>query len=113
MVTLTESAVKAVSRFIENSDKEIAGLRIKVDGGGCSGLQYGLKLENSISEGDIIHEISGLKMLIDEASQPLLEGAGLVFTDKCIPHSHSNPSDVNGVGQFLWRTTSSSASPVN
>ncbi len=81
MVTLTESAVKAVSRFIENSDKEIAGLRIKVDGGGCSGLQYGLKLENSISEGDIIHEISGLKMLIDEASQPLLEGVTVDFVD--------------------------------
>lgn len=81
MVTLTESAVKAVSRFIESSDKEIAGLRIKVDGGGCSGLQYGLKLENSISEGDIIHEISGLKMLIDEASQPLLEGVTVDFVD--------------------------------
>ena len=38
MVTLTESAIKAVTRFMENSEKDIAGLRIKVDGGGCSGF---------------------------------------------------------------------------
>ncbi|GAB2190316.1 HesB/IscA family protein [Sessilibacter sp. MAH2] len=81
MVILTESAVKAVSRFIENSEKNIAGLRIKVDGGGCSGFQYGLRLEDSISENDTVHEIGGIKMLIDKASEPLLQGVKVDFID--------------------------------
>lgn len=81
MVTLTDSAINAVNRFIENSDKEIAGLRIKVDGGGCSGFQYALRLENDIAEGDIIHEVGGLTMLVDAASESLLEGVTVDFVD--------------------------------
>lgn len=81
MVTLTDSAVKAVSRFIENSEKQVAGLRIKVDGGGCSGFQYALRLEDAISDGDTVYEISGVKMLVDETSGPLLEGVTVDFVD--------------------------------
>lgn len=81
MVTLTESAIKAVTRFMENSEKDIAGLRIKVDGGGCSGFQYALRLEDTIGEGDTVYEVSGLKMLVDEASGPLLEGVTVDFID--------------------------------
>lgn len=81
MITLTDSAIAAVNRFIESSDKTIAGLRIKVDGGGCSGFQYGLKLEDELGEGDAVHEIQGLTMLIDEASAPLLQGVTVDFVD--------------------------------
>ena len=81
MVTLTESAVNAVNRFIESSEKQVIGLRIKVEGGGCSGFQYGLKLEEAMAEGDVIHEIAGLKLLIDEASQPLLDSVTVDFVD--------------------------------
>ena len=81
MITLTESAIAAVNRFITSSDKNIAGLRIKVDGGGCSGFQYGLKLEEQVGEGDTVQDIQGLTMLIDEASMPLLEGVTVDFID--------------------------------
>ena len=81
MVTLTDSAVQAVNRFIEYSDKQIAGLRIKVEGGGCSGFQYALRLEDAIGESDIVHEIGGLKMLVDEASQEMLDGVTVDFVD--------------------------------
>ncbi len=81
MVTLTENAVSAVKRFIENSDKDIAGLRIKVDGGGCSGFQYALRLEGEVSEGDMVQEVSGVTMLIDQESQPLLAGVTVDFID--------------------------------
>lgn len=81
MIILTDSAIAAVNRFIEGSDKTIAGLRIKVDGGGCSGFQYGLRLESEIAEGDIVQEIQGLTMLIDETSAPLLEGVTVDFLD--------------------------------
>ena len=81
MITLTESAIAAVNRFIDSSDKNIAGLRIKVDGGGCSGLQYRLRLEETIAEGDLVQEMNGLTMLIDEASHPLLDGVTVDFID--------------------------------
>lgn len=81
MIILTDSALAAVNRFIENSDKNIAGLRIKVDGGGCSGFQYGLRLEEEVSDGDVVQDVQGLTMLIDEASAPLLEGVTVDFVD--------------------------------
>ncbi len=81
MVVLTDSAVQAVNRFIQNSDKHIAGLRIKVDGGGCSGFQYGLRLEDNVSDDDIVHEINGINLLIDKTSEPLLDGVTVDFVD--------------------------------
>lgn len=81
MVTLTESAVQAVSRFIQSSDKDIVGLRVQVEGGGCSGFKYGLKLEEQAAEGDMLKDIDGVTLLIDEASQPLLEGVTIDFLD--------------------------------
>jgi len=81
MVILTDSAVQAVNRFIQSSEKTIAGLRIKVDGGGCSGFQYGLRLEDSVSEDDTVHEINGINLLIDKASEALLDGVKVDFID--------------------------------
>lgn len=81
MISLTESAVAAVNRFIANSEKNIVGLRIKVDGGGCSGFQYGMRLEEQVAEGDTVENISGVTMLIDELSMPLLQGVTVDFID--------------------------------
>ncbi|WP_317929952.1 iron-sulfur cluster assembly accessory protein [Halioxenophilus sp. WMMB6] len=81
MVILTDSAVQAVTRFIQNSEKNIAGLRIKVDGGGCSGFQYGLRLEDSIAEDDTVQEVNGINLVIDKASEPLLAGVTVDFID--------------------------------
>ena len=81
MVILTDSAVQAVNRFIQNSEKNIAGLRIKVDGGGCSGFQYGLRLEDSVADDDTVQEVNGINLVIDKASEPLLEGVTVDFID--------------------------------
>ena len=81
MIHLTENAIGAVSRFIENANKPILGLRIRVDGGGCSGFQYGMKLEENAAEDDQIYEISGVKILVDPNSDPLLENVTVDFLD--------------------------------
>lgn len=81
MINMTESAISAVQRFMQSTDTPMVGLRIKVEGGGCSGFQYGMKLEESVNEGDSVWEFSGLKILVDENSTPLLDGVTVDFID--------------------------------
>jgi iron-sulfur cluster assembly accessory protein len=81
MVTLTDSAIKAVHRFISGSDGSAQGLRIQVTGGGCSGFQYGLKLEPSATDEDTVIEYGDVKVFIDPASMPMISGATVDFVD--------------------------------
>jgi len=81
MITLTESAVKAVGRFISNSDKPTGGLRIEVTDGGCSGLSYGLKLEETHSQDDTVIDCGDVKVFVDPLSLPKLDGMSIDFVD--------------------------------
>lgn len=81
MLTLTENAQKAIGRFIQGADTPVAGLRISVTGGGCSGMQYGMALEESSKADDIVVELGDVKVLIDPASAPLLEGVQVDFLE--------------------------------
>lgn len=81
MISMTESAVAAINRFISSTDKSISGLRIRVEGGGCSGLKYSLKLEESESAGDQRVDCSGIIVLIDDASAALLAGVTMDFVE--------------------------------
>ena len=81
MLTLTDSAVSAVQRFIESAGKPIAGLRIRVEGGGCSGLQYGMRLEENVDQTDSILDFTGVKVLLDADSANMLDGVTVDFID--------------------------------
>jgi len=58
-------------------------LRIAVEGGGCSGFQYDIKLD-APSPDDMILEGHGQKVVIDSASLPFLENAVIDFADELI-----------------------------
>ncbi len=81
MITLTDSAVKAVSRFIKSAENPAEGLRIQVTGGGCSGLQYSLKLEAASSPADTIVEYGDVKVIVDAESLPKIDGIVVDFVD--------------------------------
>jgi len=81
MITLTPSAVTAVNRFITSSTDPVAGLRIHVTGGGCSGMQYGMKLEAEKADDDTIIEMEGVTILIDPFSAPMLAGVKVDFVE--------------------------------
>jgi iron-sulfur cluster assembly accessory protein len=81
MITLTDSAVQAVGRFISNSDKPTAGLRIEVTDGGCSGLSYGLRLEDKEAAEDTVIDCGEVKVFVDPASYPKLDGMSIDFVD--------------------------------
>ena len=100
MISITSSAAEAVNRFIESATKPVAGLRIKVDGGGCSGFQYGMKLEESVDDGDRVIEVAGLKVLVDENSLPLIEGVTVDYAEtmEASGFKFENPNATNSCG---------------
>ena len=59
-------------------------LRVAVEGGGCSGFQYDIKLEETPAGDDIVLEGAGQKVLIDPVSLPFLENATIDFTEELI-----------------------------
>ncbi len=81
MITLTPKAVKAIHRFIRGSENPVAGLRIMIQGGGCSGFQYGLRLEAEKQEDDTELDIEGVKLLVDPMSYTLVAGVTVDFID--------------------------------
>ena len=81
MITLTPNAISAVDKFIKGSATPVAGLRIAISGGGCSGFQYGMSLEEAKSEDDTVLEYGAIKVLVDPLSAPLLEGVTVDFVD--------------------------------
>ncbi len=81
MIHLTSTAAEAVQRFIHGAENPVLGLRLAVQGGGCSGLQYGMKLEAEKAEDDWDIEISGVRLLIDPMSYPLLDSVTIDFVD--------------------------------
>ena len=100
MINMTDNAVEAVTRFIASSNKPILGLRIRVEGGGCSGFQYGMKLEEQAGNDDEIFEISGLKMLVDANSLPLIEGVTIDYVEsmEASGFKFENPNASNSCG---------------
>lgn len=75
IITLTPEAAEAISELIDDRGLEGYGLRVFVSGGGCSGFQYGMALENNQMENDTITEIMGIKLFVDDVSLPYLEGS--------------------------------------
>ncbi|MES2145518.1 MAG: iron-sulfur cluster assembly accessory protein [Pseudomonadota bacterium] len=58
-------------------------LRVAVEGGGCSGFQYEIKLDDPAAD-DLVLERSGHKVLVDAVSLPFLANAVIDFTDELI-----------------------------
>jgi iron-sulfur cluster assembly accessory protein len=58
-------------------------LRVAVEGGGCSGFQYDIKLDDP-TDGDLVLESKGEKVIVDDVSLPFLAGAVIDFTDELI-----------------------------
>ncbi len=81
MIKLTPNAISAVERFIKGTDAPVAGLRIAIAGGGCSGFQYSMSLEQTKNEDDTVLDYGTVMLLVDPLSAPLLEGVSVDFVD--------------------------------
>lgn len=79
-VTVTPEAIAQFKRLRERKAQPEAMLRVGVKGGGCSGLEYMMKIEDTRRETDMASEIEGVTVLCDPKSAKFLEGASLVYT---------------------------------
>ncbi len=77
---------RAFARLAEIADLtgEARALRVAVEGGGCSGFQYDIKLEQAAQPGDLVLEKNGQKVLVDDVSLPFLANAVIDFTEELI-----------------------------
>ena len=101
MVQLTDIAAQKVQEFMsgQGAEGEVVGLRVGVKGGGCSGFQYALALDEK-REDDHIFEISGIRVLVDPASMQYVDGSTVDFTESFMGSGFevSNPNVVASCG---------------
>lgn len=71
----------AAERVLELMSDANIGLRVYVEGGGCSGFQYGFQLENEQGGDDIVIKSNGVTLLVDSLSAQYLAGAEVDYLD--------------------------------
>ena len=81
MITITDTAADKAKKLIAEKGVEGGALRVFVAGGGCSGYQYGMTLAQEVEEDDFVLEHSGVKVLVDPESAPLLKGAQIDYVE--------------------------------
>ena len=99
MVRLTERAAEHVLALMRE-DPEALALRVAVQGGGCSGLQYALGFDGEPQPGDEVVDQHGVKVVVDRFSLPYLSGAEVDFVDGLMGQGFTvnNPNAVASCG---------------
>ncbi len=81
VINVTERCAAKVLALMEAENKAGYGLRVAVEGGGCSGFQYGLTWENASRPDDQVMEFFGLTVYMDQASRDYLKGSTIDYID--------------------------------
>lgn len=100
-ITLTEKAAAELATLIAENGKDGSLLRVWVQGGGCSGLTYGMALdENEPEESDRIFEDRGIRVVVDDLSLRYMKGAVVDYVDDVLGGGFKieNPNAVKGCG---------------
>ncbi len=98
-VAVTERAASRIREILAIEPGKSA-LRVSVNGGGCSGFQYGFELEDMRNDDDLVIERNGATVLIDSTSLVYLNGSQIDFVDDLIGQSFriSNPNATASCG---------------
>jgi iron-sulfur cluster assembly accessory protein len=81
MLEITDRAVEKVKELMAKENRQGHGLRVAVQGGGCSGFQYGLSYEREQREEDQVLEFNGLRVYIDPMSNLYLDEVRIDYVD--------------------------------
>jgi len=80
LVSLTPAAASKI-RELMAEEMDVSVLRVAIEGGGCSGFQYGLGFDRGAQEGDHEFECEGVKVVVDPFSAPYLRGARVDYLE--------------------------------
>ena len=80
MVTLEQGAIDKIKSLLAEEDTQGLMLRLFVQGGGCSGFQYGFTFDESQNEDDFVVEKDGVTLLVDAMSMQYLNGATIDYS---------------------------------
>lgn len=81
LIKLTASAAKKVNALLAKQGRPSGVLRVAVVGGGCSGLQYKMDLQDQPAQRDILVETSGIRVVVDPKSALYVTGSELDYID--------------------------------
>jgi len=80
-LSLSPTAAVKVRALLDQEGRDDLRLRVAVQPGGCSGMQYQLFFDERTLDGDIEHDLGGVPVVVDRMSAPYLGGATIDFTD--------------------------------
>ncbi|NBW57787.1 iron-sulfur cluster insertion protein ErpA [bacterium] len=78
MLTVTDKAFNQI-RQVQLEENETSPLRVFIQGGGCSGFQYGFTFDEKQGDDDFVLEKDGIKLLVDAMSMSYLDGAEIDY----------------------------------
>lgn len=99
-MNLTENAVKKLQELVAEEGNPNHKLRVFVQGGGCSGMQYGFTFDEEQAEDDFDFDYSGIKVLVDSMSMQYLTGATIDYREDLMGASFAidNPNAQTSCG---------------
>ena len=101
-LTLTERAAAEVQKYLaeEKVDLAIAGLRLGVEPGGCSGFKYSLNIEDKPAADDVVVESNGVRLFVDNFSATYLNGITVDYKSNFQESGFAfdNPNATGGCG---------------
>jgi iron-sulfur cluster assembly protein len=101
LISLTERAAEKIKQLMAEEPAGEAGvLRVAIQGGGCSGFQYGLGFDRGAQEGDHELEAHGVQVVVDPFSAPYLKGAEVDYVDsiQAAGFAINNPNAASSCG---------------
>jgi iron-sulfur cluster assembly accessory protein len=112
-IILLEGAADKIRSLLAERNLTGHGLRVFVAGGGCSGMQYGMAIEQEAGEFDTVIESNGVKVFVDPTSMMYLGGATIDYVDSLMGGGFriDNPNAVSTCGcGHSFRTAGQAAS---
>jgi iron-sulfur cluster assembly accessory protein len=79
VVQLTERAAEELKAYLSRQGKPGAALRIFVTAGGCSGLSYGMVVDDKLTDDDFVIEEGGARVAVDRSSAPFIAGSTIDY----------------------------------
>ena len=98
MINITENAKSKIIDLLIDENNPSTFLRTFVQGGGCSGMQYGFIFDQTVADDDFVVELDNFKLVVDSVSMQYLEGATVDYKEELMGSSFviKNP---NATGQ--------------